>query len=203
MMAGFERRRGIRRILGAIDGSHIPIKAPRENQEVYINRKGFHSIVLQAVCNHEMVFTDCFVGWPGSTHDARVLRRSDLFRNVSEDQQAFFQNNSFLLGVSAYPLCTWLMTPFRDNGHLSESQRNYNFLHSSSRMVIERAFALLKGRFRRLKYVDMDIVADISDMVMASSTLHNICLAAADRLEGLIEDEGEEGDDDFPMNPPT
>ena len=69
-----------------------------------------------------------------------------------------FPQNSYLLGDSAYPLTSWLMSSFRDNCHLTPQQRNCNFLHSSSRMVIERAFALLKGRFRRLKYVDMDVI---------------------------------------------
>ena len=50
VMEGFERRRCMKHILGAIDGSHIAIKAPREDQDAYINRKRFQSIVLQAVC---------------------------------------------------------------------------------------------------------------------------------------------------------
>lgn len=33
-------------IFGAVDGSHIPIKAPRENPNGYYNRKTFPSVVL-------------------------------------------------------------------------------------------------------------------------------------------------------------
>jgi hypothetical protein len=77
----------LQKVIGAIDGSHIPIKVPSENRHVYINRKGFYSVVLQAVCNHKLVFTDCFVGWPGSTHDARVLRRSDLFQRIEDKNE--------------------------------------------------------------------------------------------------------------------
>ena len=40
---------GLPDVIGAIDGCHIPIKAPRENDSEYINRKGFHSLQLQAV----------------------------------------------------------------------------------------------------------------------------------------------------------
>ena len=53
-------------------------------------------------------------------------------------------------------------------------------------MVIERAFALLKGRFRRFKYLDLDIVADMSNFVMACCTLHNICLTAEEEIEDMI-----------------
>jgi hypothetical protein len=86
----FERQLGMRKVIGAIDGSHIPITAPRQNQEVYISRRGFHSIVLQAICNHKLVFTYCFVGCPGSTHDARVFRRSDIYRRLIEDRETKF-----------------------------------------------------------------------------------------------------------------
>ena len=43
-----------------------------------------------------------------------------------------------------------MVTPFRDNGHLTAAQKKYNKYHSSTRMVIERAFGLVKGCFRRL-----------------------------------------------------
>ena len=35
---------GLPDVIGAIDGCHIPIKAPRENDSEYINRKCFHSL---------------------------------------------------------------------------------------------------------------------------------------------------------------
>ena len=34
---------------GAIDGTHIPIQAPQENHTDYVNRKSYHSIVMQAL----------------------------------------------------------------------------------------------------------------------------------------------------------
>lgn len=73
------------------------------------------------------------------------------------------------------------MVPFRDNGHLTNKQKNYNFCHSSARMAIERAFALLKGRFRSLLTVlDMDRVDLIPDFIMACCILHNICFLKND-----------------------
>ncbi|XP_075769050.1 uncharacterized protein LOC142821572 [Pelodiscus sinensis] len=35
---------------GAIDGTHIPICAPEHQASHYVNRKGYFSILLQAVC---------------------------------------------------------------------------------------------------------------------------------------------------------
>lgn len=48
VMDGFEAMRGFPGVIGAIDGSHIPIKAPQICPENYVNRKGFYSIILQS-----------------------------------------------------------------------------------------------------------------------------------------------------------
>jgi hypothetical protein len=44
-------------------------------------RQCFHSLQLQAVCLSNMTFTHITTGHPGSVHDARVLRQSDLWDN--------------------------------------------------------------------------------------------------------------------------
>lgn len=49
-------------------------------------------------------------------------------------------------------------------------------MHAGTRQVIERAFALLKGRFRRLKYLDMNRDDMIASVILACCVLHNICL---------------------------
>jgi len=35
------------KVIGAIDGTHIKITAPKKHPEAYINRKGYHSMQLQ------------------------------------------------------------------------------------------------------------------------------------------------------------
>ena len=69
--------------MGAVDGSHIPITRPVHNQADYYNRKGFHSIILQAVVDYRYMFIDICVGWPGRVHDARVLYNSSLYSKAS------------------------------------------------------------------------------------------------------------------------
>ena len=187
IMEGFRQHKSMPGVIGAIDGSHIAIKAPQECPENYVNRKGFYSVVLQGISDHEMRFIDCYTGWPGSVHDARVLKNSDFFAGVKNGIK-FTNNNGYILGDCAYPLETWLMTPFKDNGHLTNQQKRYNFIHSSTRMVIERAFSLLKGRFRRLKYLDMIKIDEIPTIIIVACVLHNICLDKEDQYQDFIED---------------
>ena len=52
----FEALHGIPYVVGAIDGSHIPIIAPEEHDADYYCRKGFHSVLLQAVVDSSVVF---------------------------------------------------------------------------------------------------------------------------------------------------
>jgi len=158
--------------IGAIDGSHIPIKQPLHQLDAYTNRKFTTSVILQAVCDSTMLFTDVSVGWSGSMHDARVFRLSHLGRKLENEGLHPYH----LLGDSAYALKPYMIVPFRDNGHLSQDEKKFNLAHSASRCVVERAFARLKGKFRRLKYLDMDNKALISDIVTAACVLHNFIL---------------------------
>lgn len=170
-------------ILGAIDGCHIPIEAPFENPNAYYNRKQFHSVILQAVCSHDLTFTDLNVGWPGRVHDAKVLKNSHLWETGFQKTD----NGHFhLLGDAAFPLKEWLLTPYRDNGHLTAQQRRFNIALSSKRQVIERAFGMLKGRFRRLKYINLKTVEEICKTVVAACILHNICIVENDGFEDIL-----------------
>ncbi|KAK4322217.1 hypothetical protein Pmani_007015 [Petrolisthes manimaculis] len=192
----FLRKTGFPEVVGCIDGSHIPIPGPSDHRAAYINRKGFPSIQMQAVCDDNLRFLDVIAGWPGSVHDARVFRNSPLYElleagNVNDDHH--------LLGDSAYALTQYIMVPFRDNGHLTEEQVNYNTRHSSARMAIERSFGLLKSKFRRLHYLDMRLLDKIPLLIMACCVLHNFILVK-ERIEVPVQDmEIDDPDDLIPL----
>ena len=60
---GFFHKWGFPQCVGAIDGTHIPILAPSKNPIDYFNHKGYHSIVMQALVDHNYRFMDIYVGW--------------------------------------------------------------------------------------------------------------------------------------------
>lgn len=65
---GFQRRWGFPQTVGAIDGSHIPILKPQQSPSDYYNRKGYYSILMQAVVDYRGVFIDVNIGWPGKVN---------------------------------------------------------------------------------------------------------------------------------------
>ncbi|CAM4703579.1 unnamed protein product [Lepidochelys kempii] len=141
---------------GAIDGTHITILAPEHQASEYINRKGYFSIVLQALVDHKGRFTNINVGWQGKVHDARIFRNSGLFQKLQEgtlfpDQKITIGDVEMpivILGDPVYPLTPWLMKPY--TGSLDSSQELFNYRLSKCRMVVECAFGRLKARWRSL-----------------------------------------------------
>lgn len=128
----FSINQEIRNILGAIDSTHIRILKPAVNARDYCNRKKYFSVNLQTVVDADMRFTNIYCGEPGSLHDARVFRRSFLYERASMNKEMLFPGQTFLLGDSAYPSLQWLVPTFRDNGHLTPQQRQFNYMHSAT-----------------------------------------------------------------------
>lgn len=81
------------------------------------------------------------------------------------------------LGDSGYPLEPWLITPYR-NPLENSAESYFNEQHSKGRSIIERAFGLLKARFRcllaarELHYNPVKAALILN----ACCALHNICL---------------------------
>ena len=75
-IAGFRRRAGFPQVVAALDACHIPIIAPEESPEDFVNRKGFHWVLLQALVDSRYRFMDITVGWPGRAHHSRMFKNS-------------------------------------------------------------------------------------------------------------------------------
>uniref|UniRef100_A0A3B3YQL6 DDE Tnp4 domain-containing protein n=1 Tax=Poecilia mexicana TaxID=48701 RepID=A0A3B3YQL6_9TELE len=201
--AGLAHHRAFVKAVGAIDGCHIRIKCSSgPHGQCYRNRKLFPSIILQPVSDHQGRFIDTYVGWPGSVHDSRVLRHSPLYR-----QSVYPPPGHFILADGGYPCLQQplpLITPYKRPLQGVGAQR-FNNHHSKARSIIERAFGMMKTRFRSIFLQALEVhhtfVPHVSTglVITACAILHNICLGAGDVIapeneaEVAEEDEGEAG----------
>ena len=202
VMAGFRDMAGFPGVVGCVDGIHIPILMPSDRGYQYINRKGFPSINMLAVCDNNMRFTWVNVGWPGSVHDARIYRNELEPLLMGAGRNELLGVDGHLLGDAAFPLSSHMLVPFRDNGHLGERKVYYNSKLSSTRMTIERTFGRFKGKFRRMKNLDMLRVDLIPNVILAACVLHNVSMEEEqeenpaehpeEQVEALDHDEGVE-----------
>ncbi|MBN3297179.1 HARB1 nuclease, partial [Amia calva] len=154
-------------VIGAIDCTHIAIKAPSEEEFAYVNRKHFHSINVQIICDAQMRLTNIVARWPGSTHDSYILTNSIVGMRL----QAGRVRDGWLLGDRGYPLKTWLLTPLTNPQ--TDQERSYNDAHSHIRSVVERVIGQLKCRWCCLDRTGgrPDKVCRI---VLACAELHNV-----------------------------
>ncbi|XP_036395781.1 putative nuclease HARBI1 [Megalops cyprinoides] len=184
------RNAGFPRTLAAVDACHIRIVKPRNADcpDAYFNSKHFHSVNLTAFTDHSTRFVHINVGHPGSWHDAQVYAQTEVARLLDESPESLLSEGMHLIGDSAYPLSEHLMTPFRDNGHLTRAQKRYNRRLSAARMVVERAFGFLKSRFRRLRGLHMRSIKNSGLAITACCILHNMCLEAAEENFELSEE---------------
>ena len=42
-------------------------------------------MIMQAIVDHNYLFLDICVGWPGSVHDARVFVNSAIYKKIAEE----------------------------------------------------------------------------------------------------------------------
>ena len=86
---GFREKSNFPNVVGAIDGTHIYIRAPKVNHEDYFDFKRRYSFVVQGVVDASGSYLSVSTGFPGSMHDARVLRLSNLFPLAEGGEENF------------------------------------------------------------------------------------------------------------------
>jgi hypothetical protein len=100
----FEALHGIPYIIGAIDGSHIPIFAHVIGEDDYYCKKSFHLALLQGIVDTKYMFWDYEFGWAGSMHDWILFQLTKVERNYIKDTFLPYK----LIGNCAYPMQPWI-----------------------------------------------------------------------------------------------
>ncbi|KAJ1209588.1 hypothetical protein NDU88_004962 [Pleurodeles waltl] len=94
---------------------------------------------VRMVCLADRYISHVNAKFPGSVHDAYILRNSSIPYVMGQLQRL----SVWLLGDSAYPNLSWLLTPVR-NPRTRAGER-HNEAHGRTRRVIERTFGQEDG----------------------------------------------------------
>ncbi|XP_066595398.1 uncharacterized protein [Prorops nasuta] len=109
--------------------------------------------------------------------------RSFKYSGVQQRCMDNYFGNKHLIGDSAYTIQKCVMVPYKDNGHLSPQETHFNHVLSRSRIIVERAIGLLKGRWRfLLDKLPMRRTDLIPFYIIACTVLHNVCLLRGDEI---------------------
>ncbi|KAI9126084.1 hypothetical protein K1719_003502 [Acacia pycnantha] len=134
--------------IGAIDGSHIPVIPPTNDQIHFIGSKGYPTHNVMLACNFDMIFTFVVVGWPSTAHDTCFLSF------VLEEMKSVLPHPPEDAG---YPNMKGYLAPFKgEMYHIPDLrvcsqphglQEVFNYAHSSLRNVIERTIGVWKNKW--------------------------------------------------------
>ncbi|KAK4309423.1 hypothetical protein Pmani_018920 [Petrolisthes manimaculis] len=167
----FQELAGMPGVIGVIDATHIRIKAPEGNENVYINKRGLQSINAQFVFDAKYRITNVEARWPGSSHDVWVLNQSAINLYVFEKDRV--PKGYHFLADRVYPSRKWLLIPYLKPEPGPEA--DFNRAHKKTWSVVERGIDQLKRRFQVL---DGEITISptmVCQIVRVCALLHNIC----------------------------
>jgi hypothetical protein len=185
--AGFQAK-GLYNCCGAMDATHVTIELPNgEDSRDYFDYKKNILVSLQAIVDLKTHFLNVSCGWPGSIQDSRVLRKSGFYRDVTFSRSKLHGPTficeddtllqEYIIADAWYPLYDWVIVPYVRGIDLEHD--NWNFVHSSAQMCVERAFGGLKGTWKILsRTIWNPKVKCIAPMIYCCCILHNLLIVS-------------------------
>ncbi|XP_039602158.1 putative nuclease HARBI1 [Polypterus senegalus] len=168
IMTDFYNIAGFPSVIGAVDCTHVALKAPTVDEFAFVNRKGYHSINVQVICDAHLNLLNVV-----ANNDSFIVQNSIVGLRLQQSAAG----EGWLIGDRGYALKSWLMTPVANP--VSQKELNYNRAHERTRSTVEHAIGLLKARWLCLSgrggilQYKRDKVCYI---VKACSVLHNIAI---------------------------
>lgn len=98
--AKFRGIAGFPLVAGCIDGTHIPLSPPHNNEEAYVNRHYPKSLNVTMVAHPDYTIYFCSSQCPGRWHDSRVIKESTLWTTFGPQGHRPF-SEALILGDSA------------------------------------------------------------------------------------------------------
>lgn len=176
-------RYGFPNCVGFIDACKLRVGSKRKTKD----KPEF--IILQAVCDETLMFTDIHVGEIGNTRKGKVFKESQL----SHELKNFLDFDNHILGDHEYKLRRNLLTPFTSDELLTSEEMKFNEVHWKAHSYISQAFDILRGRFKKLNHIDINKPQAINTLICAACVLHNFILlheGSPVKEEAMLSDDG-------------
>lgn len=141
-----------------------------------------------------MKFIDVNVGFQGSAHDSQVFQCSEYALLVANGERLNkitreiegVDVKEFIIGDVGYTRSNTMLTPYPGNNVLY-FYNSFNFKHSSTKMVVKRAFGVLKRMWRILKRpLTQPNVTKIPRLIIACCILHNLIISRDEPIDESI-----------------
>ncbi|XP_065055079.1 putative nuclease HARBI1 [Rhopilema esculentum] len=200
----FESQWNFRHCLGALDGKHVAMECPKNRGSSYYNYKGFHNLVLMAMCDANYGFTLVDIGSYVGDNDASIFNQSEMgiaFENriIDIPDPAVVNGNTLpyvIISDEIFPLKERLMKPYSGK-ILSEEKLIYNYRLSRCRQTIENAFGILAARWRIFRRPIRASTTTVEGIMKACVCLHNYLLQTDNAFyvpAGFVDAEDETGE---------
>jgi Plant transposon protein len=181
---------GVDGMFGSLDCMHTYWKnCPTAWQGSYKGKEGRPSIVLEAIGDYHMWFWHAAYGYAGCMNDKSILAISPFFEKLIDGSFAELEsevvpytigeyviNQMFILVDGIYPQYSRLVKGYAMP--ITDPEKEFTKWQESARKDIERAFALLKGKWqcmeRPFRHIDLP---NISARVACCLILHNMCVS--------------------------
>lgn len=188
--------------VAAGDGLLVEVRLPAAkdvpggNNVVYISRKGWPAIAVQAFADAQKRFLYIDASRPGSTHDITSYQSCPLSWAIEDGKL----DTRFHMALDEAYVCTSQeVTPWPER-QLPPEKDSFNYWHARQRQVIECCFGILIMRWGLFWRALRMNIRHWGKLITVAAKLHNICrnrqlmseqmhhLEVPDTVECLLED---------------
>ncbi|XP_037472905.1 putative disease resistance protein RGA4 isoform X1 [Triticum dicoccoides] len=182
----FGKIHGLQNCCGVVRTAHITFGSQNCDHEEN------DGLLMQAVVDPDMRFTNIWLGLPGSMNQSSLLHDSGLFMSCEEgtwlngsklNLSDGWQVGEYIIGDAGYPLLPWLLTPYHledkdSSADFPPYQAEFNRRHSAATDVMLAALTRLKDTW---KVLDREMWRSASScrlpqIIYACCILHNIVI---------------------------
>ncbi|GJV38044.1 ALP1-like protein [Tanacetum coccineum] len=188
LYARHDEKHGFPGMLGSIDCTHWPWANCPVAYRAQFSR-GDHGpdpfILLEAIASNDLWIWHAFFGVSGMNNDVNVLRQSPIFNDLKSGRAPdvpFVANNvpykrGYYLTDGIYPQWSVLIKSIKNPGRNDHKRILYKTKHEAARKDVERAFGVLKLKWKLIKYPARGMTQSrLSDVMYTCIILHNMII---------------------------